>query len=197
MGRDPVWALKAVLNDVFPVLQFHGCVKAVLEEESEDGMDYMGYEPKFTTVPYSGGDYMDESVTDEGDWTFFMDLYLKKLKGACEEKGTELILYSSPAPLNFSMRSHNILKKACERAEVTYIDFNMLQEEIGINWSIDTCDGGDHMNARGAEKITDYLLENVLQVNEKSHSGSIDAYYQSLVGRYHTETAEFLAQPRM
>jgi len=81
---------------------------------------------------------MDESVTDEGDWTFFMDLYLKKLKGACEEKGTELILYSSPAPLNFSMRSHNILKKACERAEVTYIDFNMLQEEIGINWSIDT-----------------------------------------------------------
>jgi len=58
-------------------------------------------------------------------------------------------------------------------------------------------DGGDHMNARGAEKITDYLLENVLQVNEKSHSGSIDAYYQSLVGRYHTETAEFLAQPRM
>jgi hypothetical protein len=40
-----------------------------------------------------------------------------------------------------------------------YIDFNVLKDEIGIDWSQDTGDAGDHINIYGCEKTTRYLID--------------------------------------
>jgi hypothetical protein len=41
--------------------------------------------------------------------------------------------------------------------ELTYINFLELQEECGLDFSVDTYDAGLHLNLWGALKITDYL----------------------------------------
>jgi hypothetical protein len=38
-----------------------------------------------------------------------------------------------------------------------YIDFNMNWKEIGINWSTDSQDGGDHLNRNGGLKLSSWL----------------------------------------
>ena len=38
---------------------------------------------------------------------------------------------------------------------LTFIDLNKI--DIGIDWSKDTSDGGDHLNIYGAEKVSSYL----------------------------------------
>ena len=42
---------------------------------------------------------------------------------------------------------------------MTYLNFIPLAEEIGIDWSTDTYDGGVHLNVYGAEKLTRYFGE--------------------------------------
>ena len=41
-----------------------------------------------------------------------------------------------------------------EITEESMIDFNLLQDEIGLDWSNDTGDAGDHINVYGTEKTT-------------------------------------------
>ena len=44
-----------------------------------------------------------------------------------------------------------------EENGLPYLDMDLHTEEIGIDWSIDTADKGDHLNFWGAKKATKYL----------------------------------------
>ena len=38
-----------------------------------------------------------------------------------------------------------------------YVDFNMADQNPGIDWTTDTADGGTHLNWLGAQKVTEAL----------------------------------------
>ena len=67
------------------------------------------------------------------------------------------------SPRNYDRERVDSLAGFAEEEGVTYLDLNGIWREIGIDWSTDTNDGGDHMNLDGVKKVTaffgDYFSE--------------------------------------
>lgn len=105
--------------------------------------------------PYKGGKYMQktnkkEKVSDD------ISYYLEKIVALCGENDTEFILVSTPSAKNWSFKKHNGVEEWADSHGIAYVDLN-LGKEVDINWSKDTKDGGDHLNYRGAKKVTNYI----------------------------------------
>ena len=68
-----------------------------------------------------------------------------------------LILISVPSPDNWSYQKPQCGENYARENDVTYLDLNLSVEELGIDWTADTTDRGDHLSFTGAKKVTDYL----------------------------------------
>lgn len=84
--------------------------------------------------------------------------YLDKLTKLCKINNIELVLIKAPSlyPYWYDQWERQIEKYA-EDNGLLYINFLELANEIGLDFSKDTYDGGLHMNLSGAEKITKYF----------------------------------------
>jgi hypothetical protein len=70
------------------------------------------------------------------------------------------------------MAKHNGLQKLADKNEIRYLDCNLSVDEIGLDWSSDTLDKGDHLNCFGAEKTTAWLAGRIEESIELSdHRG--------------------------
>jgi len=114
-----------------------------------------------TGIKPAGDDYWEPPLADysfgENSW-----YYLDKMVELCESKGTELVLIKAPAlsPIWHDAWDEQIAAYAKEKG-LKYINMLEYQEEMGIDWSVDTYDAGKHLNVYGAEKAArwfgDYL----------------------------------------
>ena len=79
----------------------------------------------------------------------------------CRDHGSQVVLLSVPSANNWNYKKHNKLMDLAKENKVPFLDMN-LQEGCRIDWTRDSCDGGDHLNIYGAQKATscfeDYLL---------------------------------------
>ena len=86
--------------------------------------------------------------------------YLDKMKALCDEKGIELVLIK--APTNswgywwYDEWEEQIVEYS-NNNNIKYYNFIPLCVEMGIDWSTDTYDEGMHLNVYGAEKLTRYF----------------------------------------
>ena len=90
--------------------------------------------------------------------------YLNKMKELCNQKQIKFILFEVPSPDSWNYKKHNRLSKYAKDNDLEFIDLNLYNKEIGMDWEKDSSDGGDHLNIYGAEKVStfiaDYLNEN-------------------------------------
>lgn len=100
--------------------------------------------------------------------------YVKEITDFCKNNGAKLVMVSTPSTKNWSMLKHNAVKDLAKEYKIEYIDMNLMQEEIPIDWKNDTRDKGDHLNYYGASKVTGYigkyLSETGLVENHKGDS---------------------------
>ena len=85
-------------------------------------------------------------------------MYMDMMRELCEKHGTELVLVKAPSlsPVWWPQWDAQIEEYA-EKHDLTYWNFLDYQEEIGIDWNTDTYDTGLHLNVYGAEKMSRYF----------------------------------------
>ena len=146
---------------LLPLLRYHSRWNELSEEDltylfRRDRIGYNGYLMQTGVRP----------VTSLPQWVPLEDYtipqtcmeYLDKMRTLCEDYGVELILIKAPSiyPLWYDEWDAQIAEYA-ETHGLVYYNFLAMAEEIGIDWERDTYDAGLHLNVWGAEKLSAYF----------------------------------------
>lgn len=150
------------LIPTFSVLTYHNRWKTM--DASEVGAernythvcDFKGYTFSSDVKAADASRYMQ--ATDKSEYVNLINRgYVKRMKEFCEAHGAKFVLVSTPSTTNWNMRKHNGIVKLANDLGVEFLDFNVMTEEVPIDWTTDTRDGGDHLNDSGAEKVSAYI----------------------------------------
>ena len=146
--------------DLFEGLRFHNLWKFCWRER-DSRLLFKGYIINEFVAPYTDSpDYM--KPTDQVDHLdFFSEKWMAEINKLCKKNGAELVLWSCASPENYWMAKHNGLQEGSDKNGLTYLDCNLNQEAIGLDWSHDTSDAGNHMNCFGAEKTALWLVDSL------------------------------------
>lgn len=177
---------------VFPILRYH----SRWQELTSDDFKYL-----FTRRPVSqSGYYMRIDVKPaqtfpkpkklanyefgENSWK-----YLEKMRKLCEEKGIQLILVKAPSlyPAWYDEWEDQIEEYA-KTYELPYYNFLELTDEVGIDFTKDTYDGGLHLNLSGAEKMGAYfgkILREKFQVPDRRNDEKIASVWAEKCAAYY------------
>ena len=177
---------------VFPILRYH----SRWQELTSDDFKYL-----FTGRPVSqSGYYMRIDVKPaqtfpkpkklanyefgENSWK-----YLEKMRKLCEEKGIQLILVKAPSlyPAWYDEWEDQIEEYA-KTYELPYYNFLELTDEVGIDFTKDTYDGGLHLNLSGAEKMGAYfgkILREEFQVPDRRNDEKIASVWAEKCAAYY------------
>ncbi|MDY3782247.1 MAG: SGNH/GDSL hydrolase family protein [Candidatus Faecousia sp.] len=159
---------KQQLAQRFPLLRFHENWKSVALSQLirpihyTNRVDSEGYRFTAETVPWTKGDYVDFSAAPKPAPALSPEI-LKHIRSLCDENGARLILFTAPNPKWYTYGKNRTLTQMAEELGVPYIDLNLKQQELGLDWYRDTYDGGDHMNWRGAQKVSRFLGQYLAQ----------------------------------
>lgn len=143
-------------NYYLPAIGYHDAWKTYLSKKRYAMLDYKGFVLRDLIAPYTGGEYMKKTgkispISKSNKW------YLNKIHELCQQYHIDLMLVSAPSPINYNFEKHNALKTFARHNNLTYIDLNLQVNALKINWKQDSLDNGDHLNLRGAEKVTTYF----------------------------------------
>lgn len=89
--------------------------------------------------------------------SFWNRLCLERTLALCQKQGTQLVLYTAPNAATWTQGRHLAMEALARELGISYLDAN--GENLDINWNIDTLDRGEHLNYRGAAKVTAWLGE--------------------------------------
>ena len=150
-------------QNILPILQYHDRWKNLNSRDFTDKVKYTwtdelkGFYYNVSVVPpKSVGDYMKNSNKKPGI-TKINRYYLNKIVDKCKDNNITIVLYTVPSILNWSNKRHDEVMKYADSKNIDYLDLNLIVDDLGIDWNLDSRDGGDHLNYNGAVKITDYM----------------------------------------
>ncbi|MBO5883572.1 MAG: SGNH/GDSL hydrolase family protein [Clostridia bacterium] len=165
-------AIKASMTDeesfieyVIPLLRFHSRISELNRDDfkymfSSPEVSHNGYLMQTGVVPMNESDSMEPLELLDYMLPERAMQYLDKMRELCEENGSELILVKAPTNswAYWWYDEWNIqIEEYAETYDLAYYNFIPEVDEIGIDMSTDTYDGGLHLNVHGAEKLTEYF----------------------------------------
>ena len=148
----------------FPIYKYHnswkyinlGMLKDIGHKPKGSAKVYKGFYYNVAVKPYTNGPYVNETTASEKIDDLPL-LFLNKIVDLCKSKDIQLILYSTPSPLCWTYEKHNSITAIAKKNHLLYIDLNLKNDILGIDWYKDTRDGGNHLNFYGAKKVSDYM----------------------------------------
>lgn len=150
------------VKSVFPIFKYHNRIYDLNKNDFLNDKDYTwrhylkGYINTNYVKPATNLDYMKH--TDEYESLNFINMkILESIVKKCDDNNIELILYSSPSTVNWNYKKHNAIEKISKEKELKFYDYNLMLDEIDLNWLADTRDAGDHINFQGSIKLTNHM----------------------------------------
>lgn len=116
---------------------------------------YKGHTHNETVDPCLNVDYMAPTQEPAATIPLVNQYYVNAIQELCESYGAKFLLLSTPSPVNWSHARHEGIAAFAEEQGYEYLDLNL--ENVGIDWTQDTFDKGDHLNHFGAVKVTKFL----------------------------------------
>lgn len=185
---------ESYLDYIFPILRYHSRWNEVTYEDWEymfdtPGVSHNGYYMRVDTraaedVPEGKplADYRFGDVDYE---------YLDRLTKLCKVNNIELILVKAPSLYpHWYKQWEEQIEKYAEDNGLLYINFLELTEETGLDFNVDTYDGGLHMNLSGAEKITKYLgkiLMEEIELTDRRKEEKLASIWKEKSKRYEAD----------
>lgn len=151
---------------IFPVFHYHTRYKTLplpgvlmsFTNHRKNQELYKGWLDVRRIEPYTGpADYMGAPDTPKEPIPEASVEYLDRILALCREHDCALFIEDVPSSANWSYARHNAVEEWADTHGVDYLDLNLLNGEIGIDWSTDTRDRGDHLNFYGSLKLSDYM----------------------------------------
>ncbi len=159
--KDSMLEGESFISYVFPILRYH----ARWSELSQQDIKYYfgtpsvsdrGYIEKTEVVPMS----QLPAVRPLADYDLSDTAmnYMDMIREVCEEKDITLVLVKSPSqyPYWYKEWDEQVVNYAKEY-NLTYVNLLNNIEDVGLDFLVDTFDGGLHLNATGAKKNTIYF----------------------------------------
>ena len=126
--------------------------------------------------------------------TKFADItyeYLDKIRKLCEENNIELVLIKAPSLYPYWYTEYDEqIKEYASKYGLDYYNFLENILEIGLDYSVDTYDGGLHLNLSGATKLSKYfasILKEKYSLTDYRDNEEVNAYYQKELEKYYKE----------
>lgn len=110
--------------------------------------------------------------------------YLDKITKRCKENNIELVLIKAPSMYPYWYEEYD--KQIKEYAKQNNLDYYNLKEnveEVGIDYKVDTYDGGLHLNLTGATKLSTYFAK-ILKEKYNLIDYKNDAIYDEKLIKY-------------
>ncbi len=191
---------ESMLDYLFPILRYHSRIT----ELEKDDFTYLFHRDKVTHNGY----YMRVDVKAAGqipagkplgDYAFGENayLYLDKITELCKDNGVELVLIKAPSlyPYWYAEWDAQMVEYAQEHG-LKYYNFLDVTEEIGLDFSTDTYDGGLHLNLSGAEKLSRYfgeILATECNLPNRRGDAALEAIWAPKLEAYDAEIQRQLA----
>lgn len=182
---------EAYIDYIVPLFRFHSRWQYLKAED----IKYLYYKP---TVSYNG--YLYSEVVDpavggrEVDGLFEVRLsdrnaeYLEKIIRLCQENGVQIVLFKTPSYRpKWDENFDSDIRFIADKYDVRYIDFDEKTDEIGLDYSTDTPDGGGHLNCFGAKKFTTYMgqfLKDNYSITDYRNDPAYNKVWQEKCERY-------------
>ena len=187
---------ESVVDYVFPILRYHSRISELDENDfkywltSPEQASDSGYlmqtgiapRPEQTEAPRELRDY-DFSQTS-------LD-YLDKMNELCKLNDVELILVKAPTnSWNYYWYDEYEaqIESYAKSRGLKYYNLIESENEIGIDWSVDTYDEGFHLNVYGAEKTTRYfgkILADECSITRRKDDAELSSAWKTRVEAYY------------
>ena len=179
---------------VFPILRYHSRIFELTEEDftylfqrrqnTFNGFlinqNVKGVESLPTKRPLTETKFAD--ITYE---------YLDKIRKLCEENNIELVLIKAPSLYPYWYTEYDEqIEEYASKYGLDYYNFLENILEIGLDYSVDTYDGGLHLNLSGATKLSKYfapILKEKYSLTDYRDNEEVNAYYQKELEKYYEE----------
>ncbi len=182
------------ISYLFPIIRYHSRYDKLTKEDFEylfkrKKNTHNGFLINTNVKPYTS--LPSKKILSNYSFSDIDYSYLDKIVSLCKKNNIELILIKAPSLYPYWYEEYETqIQEYSRKNNLQYYNFASISNEIGINYNLDTYDGGLHLNLSGATKLSKYF-SNILKENydliDYRKNEKINKIYQKKINMYYND----------